>query len=212
MAPTPCDTAKPSRWRIYASANYASIGCSDNGLAPNHYLNQYWFVIKSIGPPETNFQWNFNHNRTVFIQNVLKVSYAKRQPYCFGLNLLSLWSLKTGSVEPWLCSCTFLRIWQLANKHPNAASNPHSTLALCHSDHVSVLKRKHIVLGWTWQSVWWVMVVFEAAASSQLWPSRFSMQMSPGKWPTLPPKLLKTADQSTLLSGECGSNNWYWPY
>ena len=39
---------------------------SYNGLVPSHYPNQCWlFASRIIGK---KFQWNFNQNRTIFIQ------------------------------------------------------------------------------------------------------------------------------------------------
>ena len=71
-------------WRIYTSVNFSIIG-SDNGLSPvqrqaiiwtndgmvylNHgivYLNQFWFIFYwTLG---NTFQWNFNENTAIFIQ------------------------------------------------------------------------------------------------------------------------------------------------
>ena len=45
--------------------NLAIIG-SDNGLAPSHYLNQWWnTVIWTLG---NKLQWNLNQNSSIFIE------------------------------------------------------------------------------------------------------------------------------------------------
>ena len=39
---------------------------SDNGLAPNHYLNQWWNIVNWT--LRNKLQWNFNRNSNIFIE------------------------------------------------------------------------------------------------------------------------------------------------
>ena len=80
-----------AEWRIYASLNWAIIG-SDNGLPPVWRQAIIWTNagILLIGPLGTNFSeiliriliFSFKKMR-------LKVSSAKRRPFCLSLNVLS---------------------------------------------------------------------------------------------------------------------------
>ena len=72
-------------------ANLTIIG-SDNGLSPGWRQAIIWTNawILSSGPLETNFrEISIKIQTFSFMKMVLKVSSAKWQPYCLGLNVLT---------------------------------------------------------------------------------------------------------------------------
>ena len=66
---------------------------SDNGLSPGRHQAIMWTNagILLIGPLETNFSEIFTEIHTFSFKKVhLKMSYAKRLPFCLGLNVLTI--------------------------------------------------------------------------------------------------------------------------
>ena len=59
-----------------------------SGCGPSPYLNQYWLIVSCI--LVKMYKRNLNQNTTIFIQeNKLKMSSAKWQTFCLGLNVLN---------------------------------------------------------------------------------------------------------------------------
>ena len=58
-----------AKWRVYVSVNQTIIS-SDNGLSPNRRQAIIWTnaVLLLIRPFRTKFQWNFNQNSNIFIE------------------------------------------------------------------------------------------------------------------------------------------------
>ena len=80
------------------------VACS----APSHYLDQCWVIVNCI--LRNKPQWN--QNTKLFIHKMhLKISSAKWQPFCLGLNVLNLLlrvetnQRQTDSHHHWLRQC-----------------------------------------------------------------------------------------------------------
>ena len=84
---------------------------SDNGLsawtAPSHYLNQCWNIVN--WPLGTNFSEILIGIHTFsFKKMYLKMSSAKRGPFCFGFNMLTMWLALYVEMAPHLISAARL--------------------------------------------------------------------------------------------------------
>ena len=82
-----------AEWRIYASV--LTIIASDNGLSPGWHQAIIWTSagILLIGPLGTNFSEIWIEIITFSFKKMrLKVSSAKWQPFCLGLNVLNILS------------------------------------------------------------------------------------------------------------------------
>ena len=91
-------------------SNLTIIG-SDNGLPPGRRQAIIWTNAKMllIGPLGTNFSeiliWM---HRFSFKKIHLKLSSAKRQPFCLGLNVLTKQTPSYGCTNP---HCKFKKVW-----------------------------------------------------------------------------------------------------
>ena len=91
-----CMTITLTHWGrvMHICFSKLNIIASDNdGLvawpAPSHYLNQCWNIVNWT--LRNKLQWNFNRIRTFSFKKIrLKVSSAKWQPCCLGLNVLKI--------------------------------------------------------------------------------------------------------------------------
>ena len=77
-------------WPHWVQPTHICVGSlitisSDNGLASRHYLNQRWNIVNLT--LRNKLQGNFDRDSNIFIWKMrLKVSSAKWQPFCRGLN------------------------------------------------------------------------------------------------------------------------------
>ena len=82
---------------------------SDNGLAPNHYLNQWWNIVNWT--LRNNLQWNFNWNSNIFIRKnalenvVCEMASILSRPQCVNKPSHISHFLGSGKVKvAWLAS------------------------------------------------------------------------------------------------------------
>ena len=70
-------------WRYYASLKWVIIGSGNGLLAPSHYLKQGWLIVSCESLIEIQ---TFSMKKMHF-----KMSSAKWQPFCLGLNVSTHW-------------------------------------------------------------------------------------------------------------------------
>ena len=84
--------------------NLAIIG-SDNGSAPSHYLNQCKNIVNLT--IRNKIQWNLMQIHTFSFKKMhVKTSFAKRQPFCLGLDV-STQTQCSPSQSRFLTGCTY---------------------------------------------------------------------------------------------------------